>query len=54
MNRQGKVVASLRSIGDYDVSAIARQFGGGGHRNAASFEVGMSDLVSWWSVLPTA
>lgn len=26
---------SLRSKGDIDVSAIARQFGGGGHRNAA-------------------
>lgn len=29
----------LRSVGDFDVSAIAKQFGGGGHRNAAGFEV---------------
>lgn len=28
---------SLRSIGDFDVSAIAKVFGGGGHRNAAGF-----------------
>ena len=28
---------SLRSIGDFDVSDIAKQFGGGGHRNAAGF-----------------
>lgn len=28
---------SLRSIGGYDVSAIAKQFGGGGHKNAAGF-----------------
>jgi oligoribonuclease NrnB/cAMP/cGMP phosphodiesterase (DHH superfamily) len=30
---------SLRSRGDFDVSAIARQFGGGGHKNAAGFTV---------------
>ncbi len=28
---------SLRSVGEFDVSAVARQFGGGGHRNAAGF-----------------
>ena len=31
------VSGSLRSIGDIDVSAIATQFGGGGHRRAAGF-----------------
>lgn len=31
----GKVRASLRSRGSVDVSLVARQFGGGGHRNAA-------------------
>lgn len=30
---------SLRSIGDMDVSAIAKARGGGGHKNAAGFEV---------------
>lgn len=31
-------VYSLRSIGDFDVSAVAKKFeGGGGHRNAAGF-----------------
>lgn len=30
---------SLRSRGDFDVSEIAKQFGGGGHRNAAGFTV---------------
>lgn len=29
------VVVSLRSKGDIDVSAIAKQYGGGGHKNAA-------------------
>lgn len=28
---------SLRSMGDFDVSAIAKTFGGGGHKNAAGF-----------------
>ena len=30
---------SLRSCGDYDVAQLAAKFGGGGHRNAASFRV---------------
>lgn len=32
---------SLRSIGDFDVSEIARSYGGGGHKNAAGFSVQM-------------
>jgi len=31
-------VYSLRSIGDFDVSEVAKRFGGGGHHNAAGFE----------------
>jgi len=38
---------SLRSNGDYDVSAIAKSFGGGGHRNAAGFEVDIKTLLRW-------
>lgn len=33
--KPGKARISVRSRGGYDVSEIARQFGGGGHRNAA-------------------
>jgi len=33
----GVLKISLRSCGDYDVSLMAAKFGGGGHRNAASF-----------------
>ncbi len=36
---RGRFQYSLRSRGDFDVSAIARQFGGGGHKNAAGFSV---------------
>lgn len=33
----GKYQYSLRSRGDFDVSEVAKQFGGGGHKNAAGF-----------------
>ncbi len=32
---QGRVKVSLRSVGDVDVAAFAREFGGGGHTKAA-------------------
>lgn len=41
------VRCSLRSNGDYDVSAIARAFGGGGHRNAAGFSTDIETLMGW-------
>lgn len=34
----------LRSIGEYDVSALAKDFGGGGHKNAAGFERKLSEI----------
>lgn len=34
----GSRVFSLRSKGDVDVSAIAKSYGGGGHKNAAGFK----------------
>ena len=43
-----KAHCSLRSNGDYDVSAIAKVFGGGGHRNAAGFEIEIDMLLEWW------
>lgn len=36
-----KVNWSLRSNGDFDVSAIAKYYGGGGHKNAAGFETAL-------------
>lgn len=35
----GMFCYSLRSKGDYDVSALAKLYGGGGHKNAAGFQV---------------
>jgi hypothetical protein len=47
INKEGKCICSLRSNGDYDVSAIAKAFGGGGHKNAAGFEVDILTLLEW-------
>ena len=47
MGRDGKAKVSLRSNGDYDVSAIAKSFGGGGHRSASGMEVDMMTLQGW-------
>ena len=41
------VRCSFRSNGDYDVSAIAKAFGGGGHRNAAGCTVSVETLLGW-------
>jgi len=37
---------SLRSIGDFDVSQIAKQFGGGGHKNASGFRISQADFLT--------
>jgi oligoribonuclease NrnB/cAMP/cGMP phosphodiesterase (DHH superfamily) len=48
---QGDLVkCSLRSNGDYDVSAIAKQFGGGGHKNTAGFETSLSYITKWMGI----
>ena len=39
---EGSLKISLRSCGEYDVALLAARFGGGGHRNAASFRVPVS------------
>lgn len=37
--KEGEIVCSFRSDGRYDVSAIAKQFGGGGHAKAAGCKI---------------
>ena len=39
LSNDGHVHVSLRSVGEFDVSKIARNYGGGGHRNASGFKV---------------
>ena len=47
MKEDGSIICSLRSNGDYDVSAIARAFEGGGHKNAAGFQTDVQTLMGW-------
>ena len=47
MAGDGQVHCSLRSNGEYGVSAIAKAFGGGGHRNAAGFSTDINTLLGW-------
>ena len=47
VSQDNKVKCSLRSNGDYDVSAIAKALGGGGHHNAAGFETDFNTLMGW-------
>lgn len=45
VNKDGDLAFSLRSLDEkVDVSEIAKQFGGGGHRNAAGFRLDYNDL----------
>lgn len=37
--KDGLIVLSLRSRGDFDVSAVAKCFGGGGHKNSAGCQL---------------
>lgn len=54
----GSVKWSIRSIGDYDVSQIAKLFGGGGHKNASGFKVSLGqegvkqDEIHLWTPFP--
>lgn len=43
--KPGRIRCSIRSRGELDVASVARQFGGGGHRNAAgcTFDLSIED-----------
>jgi uncharacterized protein len=44
LRNDGRWQFSLRSRGSFDVSAVAKRYGGGGHRNASGFVV---DTLPW-------
>lgn len=52
----GRIKGSLRSeeYKDVDVSAIAHEFGGGGHKLASGFEVQgkISETAEGWEIIP--
>jgi oligoribonuclease NrnB/cAMP/cGMP phosphodiesterase (DHH superfamily) len=41
----GRVDVSIYSVGELDVSRVASDFGGGGHRNAAGFNLPLEDWL---------
>ena len=45
ITKENSVLLSLRSKGDFDVSALAAKFGGGGHKNAAGGQTDIDTLV---------
>lgn len=47
VEKDGKRIVSLRSIGDTDVAKIAEKYGGGGHKNAAGFTISTSKPTPW-------
>ena len=47
IDKDNRCKCSLRSNGEYDVSTIAKAFGGGGHRNAAGFQIDIQTLLRW-------
>jgi oligoribonuclease NrnB/cAMP/cGMP phosphodiesterase (DHH superfamily) len=47
---EGKVLLSLRSVGDFDVSPLAVSLGGGGHKNASGAIVSLEYLSDLYSV----
>jgi len=46
VDTHGAVECSIRSNGDFDVSAIAKKFGGGGHKNAAGFKLSSIEVLN--------
>lgn len=54
-DKDGNLRVSLRSIGDFDVSKLAKLYGGGGHKNAAGFVIpadasGNMAAVKFWKI----
>lgn len=47
MQSDGAIKCELRSNSDFDVSAIAKMFGGGGHARAAGFFTDIETLKGW-------
>ena len=47
VNKDNLVIGSLRSNNNYDVSAVAKVFGGGGHKNAAGFTTTIQAIMEW-------
>ena len=49
---KGKISISLRSNGKVDVSKLAAKYGGGGHKAAAAFTLGINSKLPWKYLKP--
>jgi oligoribonuclease NrnB/cAMP/cGMP phosphodiesterase (DHH superfamily) len=47
VERSNVIKVSLRSVKNFDVAKIAEKYGGGGHKNAASFMVKKGSKLPW-------
>lgn len=47
MRADGRIQFSLRSRGDFDVSSVAKRFGGGGHAGAAGFDLSLEESLDY-------
>lgn len=45
VDHKGMVKVSLRSVKDFDCSKLAKFYGGGGHKNAAGFEIPLQQFI---------
>jgi hypothetical protein len=50
--RADSIRVSMRSVKDFDVSAIARKYGGNGHPNAAAFSIPWGTPLPWKPLEP--
>lgn len=50
-HKKNEVIASLRSIGEFNVSDVASEFNGGGHKNAAGFAMPAEEFMILASML---
>ena len=50
LDSTGAVTASARSIGDNDCISIVRNFGGGGHKNAAGFRANLYEFLDYFGL----
>lgn len=47
MNDPSQIKLSLRSVGEIDTTLVSQHFGGGGHRNASSCIIPVTDFQLW-------
>jgi nanoRNase/pAp phosphatase (c-di-AMP/oligoRNAs hydrolase) len=47
LNNDNMLKISLRSLNEEDTTSISKEYGGGGHRNASSFLLSVTEFDRW-------